>query len=567
MGDDKEASAAVAFSPDNYQYGTLFYSSFKMLLDSPKVSPLVAKLLETDQPLYILGSNMGNEAMYAAVGWGLKVVGVELQCHLVDKANKLLQEHASAKVAAQIEFKCADAMSVDLSAATLVYMDNEIWDRWAVIKVYEHLATTLPDGATVIGWKDWTNQIPPVAGTWWQSMGSVGVTASWTATLQKVYLDQLMRLPEGQVQCHEESNVKWYQEAQVIAARVAPASLPAQYTFLPEQTDLCEADSDVEDCHEMQSEYQHVVVLDTGRAFGKSLYIDCLTQSAEADEIVYHEALVHAAMLAHPTGPKKVFMAGGGEGGTAREVLKYSTVEQLLEVDLDDAVMNLTRHALPYWDQSGAFDDPRFELRVADALVELEASKPGSWDVIIWDLPDAHAGTVFLYLQPVMQLIKSRLAPDGVFVSHAGGEACCNLNHPTCKHAPSFLKTLKLTFGHADPLFAPMPVWGILHMFVVASADSNAIPSKVTAAELELRIANRIKPGQQLNFYNSQIHQLLLHADPGYRQFMDDPSHEVLTKEHTERTYKPELLGDYMTKWKKCSCDISKCVEHKGGFA
>lgn len=90
---------------------------------------------------------------------------------------------------------------------------------------------------------------------------------------------------------------------------------------------------------------------------------------------------------------------------------------------------------------AGAFDDPRFELRVADALVELEASKPGSWDVvsdetaadtrfvkccceqIIWDLPDAHAGTVFLYLQPVMQLIKSRLAPDGVFVSHAGG-AC-----------------------------------------------------------------------------------------------------------------------------------------------
>ena len=33
-----------------------------------------------------------------------------------------------------------------------------------MIKVYEHLATTLPDGATVIGWKDWTNQIPPVAG-------------------------------------------------------------------------------------------------------------------------------------------------------------------------------------------------------------------------------------------------------------------------------------------------------------------------------------------------------------------------------------------------------------------
>ena len=83
-------------------------------------------------------------------------------------------------------------------------------------------------------------------------------------------------------------------------------------------------------------------------------------------------------------------------------------------------------------------------------------------------------------------------------------------------------------------------------MFIVASADSNAIPSKVTATKLELRIANRIKPGQQLKFYNSQVHQLLLHADPGYRQFMDDPSHEVFTKEHNERTYTEDLLGDYM---------------------
>ena len=100
-------------------------------------------------------------------------------------------------------------------------------------------------------------------------------------------------------------------------------------------------------------------------------------------------------------------------------------------------------------------------------------------------------------------------------------------------------------------------------MFIVASADSNAIPSKVTAAELELRIANRIKPGQQLNFYNTQIHQLLLHADPGYKQFMDDPSHDVLTKEHTARTYTQELSRDHMTNWKKCSCDNSKCTRNK----
>ena len=71
-------------------------------------------------------------------------------------------------------------------------------------------------------------------------MGDVDVTASWTATVQKVaaacaarcaialvqvYLDQLVRLPEGQVQCHEESNVKWYQEAQVAVVWACSSSM------------------------------------------------------------------------------------------------------------------------------------------------------------------------------------------------------------------------------------------------------------------------------------------------------------------------------------------------------
>ena len=40
------------------------------------------------------------------------------------------------------------------------------------------------------------------------------------------------------------------------------------------------------------------------------LLLDGKSQSAEADEFVYHELLVHPAMLAHPN-PKSVFIAGG----------------------------------------------------------------------------------------------------------------------------------------------------------------------------------------------------------------------------------------------------------------
>ena len=49
---------------------------------------------------------------------------------------------------------------------------------------------------------------------------------------------------------------------------------------------------------------------------------------------MYHELLVHLALLLHPN-PKTVFIAGGGEGATAREALKHRSVEKIVMVDID----------------------------------------------------------------------------------------------------------------------------------------------------------------------------------------------------------------------------------------
>ena len=68
-----------------------------------------------------------------------------------------------------------------------------------------------------------------------------------------------------------------------------------------------------------QTAYQKVEVLDS-KTFGRSLVLDGKTQSTERDEHIFHEALVHPSMLLHP-GPRVVFIAGGGEGATLREVL------------------------------------------------------------------------------------------------------------------------------------------------------------------------------------------------------------------------------------------------------
>ena len=108
--------------------------------------------------------------------------------------------------------------------------------------------------------------------------------------------------------------------------------------------------------HTTISEYQEVQVIDT--YFGRTLVTDGKTQSAEHDEFVYHESLVHPALFCcgilgnddHSGGknggsgaPKTVFIGGGGELATAREVLKHNTIERVVMVDIDPVVIEVCK--------------------------------------------------------------------------------------------------------------------------------------------------------------------------------------------------------------------------------
>merc|ERR1719203_2782113 len=116
------------------------------------------------------------------------------------------------------------------------------------------------------------------------------------------------------------------------------------------------------------SKFQTVDLVDL-EPFGRSLVIDGLMQSCRVDEFVYHECLVHPAMLMHPA-PKNVYIGGGGEGSTAREVLRHKTVEKCVMVDIDKDVVDFCREHLP--ENKEAFADPRLELVIEDAKVVLE---------------------------------------------------------------------------------------------------------------------------------------------------------------------------------------------------
>ena len=242
--------------------------------------------------------------------------------------------------------------------------------------------------------------------------------------------------------------------------------------------------------------YQKVEVLDSS-VFGRSLVLDGKTQSTESDEFIYHESLVHPAMLCHPD-PRSVFIGGGGEGGTLREALAHRSVERVTMIDLDREVVELCREHLPNHHQ-GSFDDQRVTLLHQDARAYLQEGGEG-YDVMIMDLVDPlEEGTAYLlYTDEFYRIAKSRLNPGGVLVTQSGPAGLPN--HHEC--FTTIFHTLSEVFSHTAAAHVHVPAFQTLWGFTIAS--DSALPQR-TDEELESDIAARITKG--LRHYDGETHR------------------------------------------------------------
>ena len=208
--------------------------------------------------------------------------------------------------------------------------------------------------------------------------------------------------------------------------------------------------------------YQEVEILET-ETMGRSLILDGKTQSTTVDEHIYHEALVHPAMLLHPN-PRTVFIGGGGEGATLREVLAHKSVERVTMVDLDDEVVALARRYIPEH-SSGAFDDPKARLVHQDARGFL-AESADAYDVILLDLVDPlEEGTAYtLYTREFYETALGKLSPGGVLVTQSGPGSL--LNHQECFTA--IVNTLTGLFPRVAPYSVYVPAFVTPWTFAMA---------------------------------------------------------------------------------------------------
>ncbi len=245
-----------------------------------------------------------------------------------------------------------------------------------------------------------------------------------------------------------------------------------------------------------QTKFQSIEIIRTG-SFGKCLVLDSKIQSSELDEFIYHEALVQPAMITHPS-PKRVFIAGGGEGATLREVLSHNTVKRAVMIDIDEEVIATCRKFLPSYSR-GAFEDKRTELHHIDARDYLAKCKE-AFDVIIIDLPEPieEGPAYLLYTQEFYQLVQERLTANGLISVQAGSASLLEL-----LNFSSVYNTLRSVFPIVCPYQVDIPSFGGPWGFCLASLSLN--PVLLSATEIDGRISARLPDG--LKFYDGVSHQ------------------------------------------------------------
>lgn len=237
-----------------------------------------------------------------------------------------------------------------------------------------------------------------------------------------------------------------------------------------------------------KSPFQTVDVVET-ELLGKMLLNDGLIMVTEKDEFVYHDMIAHVPMFTHPN-PKKVLVIGGGDGGTAREVLRHKGVERCVMVEIDEMVVNACKEHIPQ--TSSALSDPRLELIIGDGIKFVKETKE-KFDVILVDSTDPIGPAEPLFNVSFYQDIEKCLSDDGLVISQ--GES------------PFYLEEMqKKLLGIKKDVFPITSIYNFSNLTYPGGLWSFTVGSKKYHPVKDFNPARVDASGLAFEYYNKQIH-------------------------------------------------------------
>ncbi|MEL6258144.1 MAG: polyamine aminopropyltransferase [Pseudomonadota bacterium] len=244
--------------------------------------------------------------------------------------------------------------------------------------------------------------------------------------------------------------------------------------------------------HDDTADGQHVLVFESER-FGRVLVLDGYVQVTEADEHIYHEMMVHPALVAHDD-PRRILIVGGGDGGILREVLKHTRVDRAVLVEIEPAVVDLSKTWMPHV-SAGAFEDPRTDVVFADAAAWITETDE-TFDVIIVDSTDPTGPGAVLFTEAFYRDCRTRLDPSGALVTQHG------VPFLQASEAAASIRRLQSVFKHVLPSRAAVPSYAGGDLLMALSAPTDAFGAPPTRQRLRDRFGD---DGLKTTYYNWRV--------------------------------------------------------------
>ncbi|XP_034827343.1 spermidine synthase [Maniola hyperantus] len=244
--------------------------------------------------------------------------------------------------------------------------------------------------------------------------------------------------------------------------------------------------------HDERSDFQLIQVYDTP-SLGRVLVLDGIIQCTQKDEFSYQEMISFLPLCCHRN-PEKVLIVGGGDGGVARDVAKHPQVKEIVQVEIDAKVIEVSKKYLSF--MAVGFDSKKLTLHVGDGF-EFMKNHSKEFDVIITDSSDPVGPAVNLFQENYFALMKSALKPNGIVCSQAGTYWD---NMELVKNTLRFCRNQFPVAAYASTSVPTYPCGQI--GFVIGSLDANVdLKNPVTRFTLE-QIKN-----MDLKYYNTDIHK------------------------------------------------------------
>jgi spermidine synthase len=217
--------------------------------------------------------------------------------------------------------------------------------------------------------------------------------------------------------------------------------------------------------------YGNLAVTETGSI--RSLYENGLILANAPDESAAEES-VHYALLEHPA-PRRILLIGGGASDSVAQALRHPTVEQIDLVELDPALIDVTRE---FFASASLAADPRVHLHYADGRRYLNSTRD-RFDVILVNLPDPQTAQLNrFYTAEFFRIARDHLAPGGVFSFQLRSS-----EESISPDLQEFLRCINRTLREVFPYVVALP-GETIHFFAATRSDLLTGDSRVLVARL-----------------------------------------------------------------------------------